>query len=450
MKKWIFSLLFFAVLFCAFVFTGGAAIYDPGEVDAEVVYMVSLDNDAVVVDINSDVRVAPASLTKIVTAIVTIENCDDFDALVTVPSYTIRLLDGTNSSTAGILVGEELTVRQLLYCLMVSSANDAANVLADYIGGGNIEKFVGMMNDFTASLGCLNTHFVNAHGLDAEGHYSTAKDLEVIYRYCLQNAMFCELTGTYEYEIPPTNKYDYTRYLRTTNYTMNPGIPDYYFEYVKNGKTGTTDDAGRCLISSASNDGYNYLCIVMKAKFYDVDEDGYDENMAFYITRKLYKWAYDNLRLREVANPAVYVTETEVKYAKKYDYVSLVPATTVTALVPLGVNADSVLYEPLAEITKTSVIAPVKKGDVLGRTAIRYAGQTIAEVDLVAAFDVQRSPIRYFGYLVSRLFGSLPMKILLIVVFGVALPLFLILFFVRRYNNMQAQKNRKQKTARNG
>ena len=406
------------------------AIYVPEKLDAEVVYMISLDNDAVIVDVNSNRRVAPASITKVVTAMVVLENCTDYDELVEASSYAIHSLDGTNSSTAGIRVGEQLTVRQLLYCMMVASANEAANILAEYIANGDINAFVDMMNSFVAGLGCTGTHFMNPHGLDADGHYSTARDLALIYRYCLNNALFCEIAGTYEIDIPPTNEYDYVRHLRSTNSLFNDAIPDYYSPYVKTGKTGTTDNAGRCVISSASNDGYNYLLVVLEAKFYDYDEDGYDENMAFVESRKLYKWAYDNLRLREVANPSQNVCEIRVELAKKYDYIVLVPAESVTALVPVGVNAESVMYEVVDDATADSVNAPVRKGDVLGKAEIKYAGQTVAEVDLVAAFDIERSTPKYLWYRIKTFFSTKPMKILLLFVLCVLLPFLIIVFVV--------------------
>lgn len=408
----------------------GAALYNPAEFNADIAYMVSLDDGTVVCDINSDAKASPASITKIVTAILTIENCTDFDHIITVPAYCIRLLDGTNSSTAGILVGEELSVKDLLYCLLVYSANDAANILADYIGGGDIETFVGMMNDFVVSLGCTDTHFVNAHGLDDPDHYTTARDLATIYTYCLKNSMFAEITGTYSYDIPPTNKYNYTRYLRNTNGLLNPGISDYYYEYAKNGKTGTTDNAGRCLISSASKDGYNYLCVILNGKFFDIDSDGVEENMAIMESKNLYVWAFENLRLREVANPSSYVCEAQVRLSKDYDYVSLVPKESISALVPGGINAENVLREPIAELTKTTVDAPVKQGDVLGRAAVKYAGETIAEVDLVAAFDVDRSNIKYIGDLISKLTHTLVFKLLLVCLFVVVIPGCIIVFVI--------------------
>ena len=444
MTKRFFSLIFCFVLLLSCLTPAFASLYEPESPDADVIYMVSLDNGAVICDLNSGKKVSPASITKVVTAILTIENCTNFDQVVTVPAYCIRLLDGTNSSTAGILPEEELTVRQLLYCLMVQSANDAANVLADFIGGGDIGAFIVMMNSFVKKLGCENTHFTNAHGLDDDAHYTTARDLVAIYTYCLQNSMFCEIAGTFTYEVPPTNKYAYTRYLRNTNNLMNPGIRDYYCEYVKNGKTGTTDNAGRCVVSSASNDGYNYLLVVMNAKFYDFDDDGVEENMAFVESKKLYEWAFKNLRIREVANPSVYIpAEVEVRLSKEYDYVSLVPQTAVSALVPTGVNAENVLIEPYPDLTKTVVDAPVRKGDVLGKAAIKYAGNTIAEVDLVAAFDVQRSTLKYFGDLLLRFVRSKPFKYAMLVLFLGVLPVLAVVFVV-----LPAQRRKKKSTVR--
>ncbi len=430
MKKSIFSIFLVIVFMLLLPLQAFGAIYTPETLDAEVAYMISLDNDAVVVDINSDKRVAPASITKIVTAIIAIENCEDYDTMIEASSYAIHSLDGTNSSTAGIMVGEQLSLRQLLYCMMVASANEAANIIAEHFGGGDIDKFVIMMNDFVVELGCENTHFVNPHGLDADGHYSTAKDLARIYRYCLKNALFCEVTGTFEIDIPPTNMYDEPRHLRNTNSLLNDGIPDYYSPYVKNGKTGTTNDAGRCVISSSSNDGYNYLLVMMNAKFYDYDEDGIDENMAFVEARRLYKWVYDNLRLREVANPSQNEWEVQVELAKKYDYVSLVPAHSISALVPVGVNAESVLLEPIPEKTATSVKAPVNKGDVLGSAEIKYAGQTIAVVDLIASFDVERSTPKYVWDSIKNFFFSSVVRFLLTFVILILLPFLFIVFVI--------------------
>ncbi len=450
MKKKIISIIFSLILVFVFSFQSFAVLYTPEDPDAEVIYMISLDNDAVICDINSDMRVSPASITKVVTAILTIENCTNYEQIVTAPAYAIRLLDGTNSSNAGILPGEELSVRNLLYCLLVKSANEAANILADFIGDGDIAAFVEMMNEFVRKLGCENTHFSNAHGLDDPDHYTTARDLVKIYSYCLRNSLFTEIAGTFTYEVPATNKRKAFT-IQNTNSLMNPGIKDYYCEYVKNGKTGTTDDAGRCVISSASKDGYNYLLVVMRAEFYDFDNDKVKENMAFVESRKIYEWAFKNLRIREVTNPSVFVASVSVRLAKVRDYVSLVPETTVTALVPAGVSAENVLIEPYADLTQTEVDAPVKAGDVLGRAAIKYAGETIAEVDLIAQYDVQRSSVKYAGDLLLKLVRSRTFKLCALVILALGLLLAVIILGTapaRRRNKKKKASKAELKTIR--
>lgn len=439
MKK-IISLFFcLSVLLLMLMPTVSAVFYEPDEktAEADIYYLFSADDGTVICEKNIDKKAAPASITKIVTAIVTIENCPDLDTVLTVPSYTIRLLDGTNSSTAGILVGEQMSVRNLLYCLLVYSANDAANVLADYIGNGSIEAFVGMMNEFAARVGCTATHFANAHGLDDDNHYTTARDLGLIYSYCIKNSIFTEISGTARYEIPPTNKYTETRYLNNTNKMFSSGISDYYCEYVKTGKTGTTDNAGHCVISSASGDGYNYICVVLNAPFYDCDNDGVNENMAFVTSKNLYGWVFKHIKLCEVANPSTYVAELKVNLSAKYDYVSLVPAKNISALIPVNLKdtdgndkTQSVLIEPSEDVKEKTVNAPVKKGDILGKATIKYADTVIAEVDLVAAFDVERSPVKYAAYIIKKTVSSAAFKLIFAAVLIIVVPMCIYVFVI--------------------
>ena len=173
-----------------------AAFNSSLDTKADIVLLISLDNGAVIFDKNADKRTAPASLTKITTAILTIENCQNLDEVITIKQSSINAISGTNSSTAGLLPGEEISIRNLLYCMMVKSANEAAVVLADYIGGGSVANFVKMMNDFVMDIGCADTHFVNPHGLDADGHYTTANDLALITKHALTLPLFSEIVNT--------------------------------------------------------------------------------------------------------------------------------------------------------------------------------------------------------------------------------------------------------------
>lgn len=406
MKRYISCLLALMLLLLPLCSVKSSAAFNNSlDTSADIVLLVSLDNDTVIFDKNADKVAAPASLTKITTAILTIENCDDLDAIVTIKQSTINAISGTNSSTAGLKVGEEVSVRNLLYCMMVKSANEAALALADYIGGGSVANFVQMMNDFVMDMGCENTHFDNPHGLDSPGQYTTARDLAMITRHALTLPLFEEIVNTVNYKLPATNKSG-ERNLLSTNWMINPNFKTYYLRYAQGIKTGTTSNAGHCIVSKASKDGYNYLAVVMGAPAEDVTGDGNPDNCAFLECKKIFQWAFDNIRLTKVADPTQIATVVDVKLSWNVDHVRLVPESEVTALVPVGNNESSVLLEVIPEETPKEVNAPIKKGDVLGKARILYAEDEIATVNLVAAEDVHMSVILFVLDGIKNIFKS--------------------------------------------
>lgn len=421
MKRIISFLICLILVFSPFTIINSYADYNAElETKADIVLLFSLDDGTVIFSKNADKTAAPASLTKITTAILTIENCENLDTVITVPSYCITLLNGTGSSMAGLKAGEEVTVRQLLYCMLVKSANEAANILADYIGGGSIENFVSMMNDFAARVGAEGTHYVNAHGLDAEGQYTTANDLAKITKYALNLPIFMEICTSYKYTMPATNMSNERNFV-STNWAINPNFKTYYYEYVQGIKTGTTSNAGQCIITKASKDGYNYLCIVMGAHAEDVNNDNNPDNMAFLETKKLYKWVFENIRLEKIVNTTDIVTVVDVKLAFGVDHVRLVPANDVTALVPVGTDSGSVLVQVIESETPAQIKAPVKKGEVLGKAKVLYADTELATVDLVAAEDIKVSVILWaldglYNIISSPIFIIIVAMILVVVV----------------------------------
>lgn len=381
------SVLLFMGIFAPF---GASALYnDQVKTETEIFYIESLDTGTVLFEQNSLKRSAPASLTKIVTAIVALENCPDLETVVTVKEESIRMLDGTGSSLAGLKPGEEITMKNLLYCLLVSSANEAATVIADYIGG-SVENFVQMMNNTAVSLGCKNTHFKNPHGLDEDGHYSCAQDMATFAKHAMKFPIFNEITDVDTYTLPATNLQK-ERDLITTNKMKMKNVKEYYVPEVKGIKTGSTTNAGRCIVTTASKNGYSYLAVMMKGPFYDYDKDGYDENFAFMDCKAMLNWIFDNIKLKVVAEPTKIVTVVKVKHARKVDHLRLVPAENCVALVPDNVDSSSVSIEPIPETMPESVVAPIKKGEVIGKAIVKYANDEIARVDLVAAEDVELS-----------------------------------------------------------
>ena len=389
MKRLLSLLITFILIFSpVFIFPSSANYNSELKTEADIVLLFSLDDGTVIFDKNSDKKNAMASLTKIITAAVVIENCENLDEKIVVPEYCLSLLKGTKSAPAVLKEGEELTVRQLLYCLMVKSANEAAYILADFIGNGSIESFVAKMNEFAKSIGCKNTHFVNPHGLDEENQYTTANDMALIVKHALDLPSFMDICNTNRYTLEKTNKSD-ERNFYNSNWLINSNYPTYYYKYVQSIKAGTTEQAGCCVVSKASKDGYNYCCIIMNAPSKDINGDGKNDNLAFTESKRLYKWAFENLRLEKIADVSQIVTVVDVKLSFDADHVRLVPANDVSAIVPVGNDENSVLIEAIENDTPKQINAPVKKGEVIGKANILYAGNVIATVDLVAAEDVK-------------------------------------------------------------
>ncbi len=390
------------------------SLLDELEPYSEIVYLQSLEDGTVIFEQNADEQTAPASLTKLVTALVTLKNCADVNTVVTVPGEAVDVFAGTNSSTAGLKAGEQISVLNLLYCMLVPSANEAAEILADYIGGGSVDKFVGMMNSFVKGLGCKGTHFVNPHGLDEDGHYTTARDMAKIASYaltCEQSDLLEKITSTMKYTLPATNMND-EKVLRTTNFLMNPGYAEYYCKYVSGMKTGSTENAGKCVIAKASSDGYSYLAVIMRGTFYDVDRDGYDENGAFMDAKEIFEWTFKNIKYETVLPAAQVVAEMTVKLSSQADYVAMVPYAELSAFVPSGVGENSVLVEVDPSTVSESVDAPVKKGQKLGEAVVYYAGEEIARTDLVAAQDVKRNLFLYLMSVIKKIFSMTVFRII--------------------------------------
>ena len=398
---------------------------------SEVILLESLDDGSVIFNRNDTLRTAPASLTKIVTAILAMEHCENLYEVITVKPECITMFYGINSANAGIKIGEELTVEQLLYCLMVPSGNEAAAILADYTAGSQ-EAFVAQMNEFTQRMGLEDTQFMNAHGLDEEGHYTTARDVAAIVRYALGaefkgNALFEKIIGALTYEIPETNKNN-KRTLLNTNRMLNRGYRDYYCADVSGVKTGSTRGAGECVVAKASRGGFNYLCIVMRGDKVRLPPKTYDVNTAFVDAKAILEWSFTHIKLRQVADREKAVGEVPVELARNADHVQLRPKEDLVAFVPEGIDSKSVLVEIIPELTPEKVMAPVYKDQPMGAARILFAGEEFARVELVAADNVSRSAVLFLVSLARQFVQtSLAKALLFAVLFAAGIYLIVLL-----------------------
>ncbi len=399
MKKKLVSFLMvlLLVLSSCFIPAQAATFTIDFDLHCAAVELVNLDTGAVVFSKNPDERREPASLTKIMTYIVVCDAVKDPDnTVVTVSQNVEDALLGTGGSLSGLKVGDQLTVTQLLNCMMVASGNDAALALADYVCQGDLNAFVEKMNQKAQEIGCTGTHFNNVHGLHDENHYTTAHDLSLMTQYAMNHSSrFIETSNQTRYRYEPVGgpEAGVSRLLTTPNRLIDKNLdPQYYYSYAQGIKTGFTDQAGYCIASIAvnPNSGYSYLCIALGAP--SVDENGKK------ITTRgecidsvnLYKWAFSNLAIQTIASKEDAATEITLEYAWNKDTLLLTPEDDCRTILPKDISPSSILA---TLNVPDSVEAPVKKGDVIGTVTYSYADQELTTVNLVAAESVERSEL---------------------------------------------------------
>ena len=338
---------------------------------------------------NEDTKMFPASTTKIMTAIITLENCS-LDEQATASFDAVNIPEGY--ATADIKIGETFTVEQLLEMLLVHSANDAANVLAEHVGG-SLESFVSIMNTKANELGLTNTHFTNAYGLQDDNHYTTARDLATIMKYCLQNEDFRRICGLASCAIPATNMSEPRTYA-STNQLVIAGNSNYY-PYVTTGKTGFTSDAKHCLVSSAYNNDLELICVVLGS------EDHFGD------TRTIYNYAYSTYSIKDIVKENDTVTTISVKNASyNTKNLDLVVSEDIPALVSNSVDINSI--EPQISL-KENIEAPIEKGTILGRVTYSVEGVNYT-TDLIAFSNVEKTRLPIYIFM-----GIIILVILLIV-----------------------------------
>ncbi len=429
------------MMICCFSVSADAATFNVDvETNSKAVYLINLDTDTVVFEKNSTEKMYPASVTKIMTYIVTVENVSDLkDTKVLVDKEVLSALDGTGSSLSGLeyFIGEYVTVYDLLNCLMIKSGNDAALLLANYVGDGSIQSFVDMMNEKANELGCKNTHFMNPHGLHDENHYSTAEDLSVIARYAQTLPEFNEITNTVTAYLSVDKDKEYP--LITTNYMIDETRGgDYYYQYTKGIKTGTTDEAGYCLLSTASYGGYTYMCVVLGAPSVNENGDAVDENGAMLDSKNLYKWAFTNLEIKSVIDEETPVCEIPVELAWNQDTVLLVPQGGYSTILPVDIESSSI---DIVTDVPESLTAPIIEGDIIGTATISYANQELTTVNLIAGETIERSKALYFLDSAKKIISSQWM----ILAIAVVVVLFIIYAIITIIYNNKKKKNKSKK-----
>lgn len=328
-------------------------------------------HDVMLYDKNADKKMYPASCTKVLTALVVLENAKDLKKQVTVSQEAIDSLE-EGSSHIALVPGEKVTIQDLLYGLILESGNDCANVLAEEIGGSK-EGFAEMMNAKAKELGAVDSHFVNPHGMPNKQHYTTAHDLAVIMDACVRNEQFVKIDSALKYKIKKTNKSKSRELWNSHRMILNKYA---YYEGVVGGKSGFTKESKCCLITYAKKNGMELIVVVMRNGTPHGCVEDTSALLDFYLKKH-------EVMKTEASSPAgsAQIEEKDVEYEE---------AAMPEIIVPNDTDAEAL--EKKAVIDE-NVTLPVSKGDRIGEEMISVNGRLLGKADLISTVDVRSNTI---------------------------------------------------------
>jgi len=435
-------ILAFCLLFA--VAAPSASALEGPSLNAKAALVVDLDSGKIIYELNRDAERAPASLTKVMTALLALEAIDSgecsLDDMITAQEDCREGL-GEDSSSSGILPGVTLSLKDLLYCLLLQSANEAGNIIGSYLSG-SVSAFVGEMNARAVDLGCTHTNFINTNGLPADGHYSCAYDLYLITREAMKHPLFMEICNTTSYQAacPDVNN-GYP--IPNSNALINASSiygSNYLYENASGVKTGYTRAAGYCLISTAQRGNLNLLTIVMGCDGPLNSDD--QEYRNFIDSRTLYDWSFDNFAYRTIVSATEPITSVEVALAADGGTTILRPAQDLTVLMPNEVSSESIVRS--TTIYEDQLVAPIAAGTVLGEMRLSVDGVIYGTVKLVNNSDIQLSRSEYIKMRVNEILSN-GWVITVIAVLAVILLLYLVL--VLRYRRLRQKHLREVRRA---
>lgn len=358
------------------------------QIYAESAVIMEADTGAILYNKDMDMRNFPASITKIMTALVALEHCS-LDEVVTYSYYATHSIEA-GSSSIGRTEGEELTVEESLYALLLESANECGNGLAEHVAG-SVEAFADMMNEKAAELGCTDTHFVNPHGLHDENHYTTAHDMALIMRAALQNENFVRISGTGSYELRATNKSDDIVYMKNHHYMIGPyrSVTKYLDDTVIAGKTGGTSAAKNTLVTAAQRNGLTLIVVTMRTASDPNAERGIP---LFPDTALLLDYASENFSKVNVASNE---TNFSVNNSGFFHTGSSIFGQT-ESLIEINKNDYIVLPNdvPFTEASPELTFQSEEDSDTIATLAYTWQGQSVGS----ASIELAQSKLHTFSF----------------------------------------------------
>ncbi len=392
-KKEIFPIILLPLLFLlnlpAFAFD-----IEPPEITGLYAFLADAEHDEILFTHNAYDKAYPASTTKIMTGLLVCEAIDQgmitLDTMVTATeASTVDL--SIYGSSQGISPGETMSVKDLLHCLLVASANEAGNILAIEITD-DLQVFIQNMNDKAEELGCLGTQYRNTHGLHDEEHYTTAYDLYLIFQEAMKHPVFSEIVGTAVYTTDATNQKDERLFYNTNGLLSEWYYRGYTYEYCIGGKTGTTNEAGRCLVSAARLGNEYVISVVLNAAPVE-QEDGSTLLSHFAESRSLLKFGLEEFDRRTISSGTDPVGQIAVTLSDENDAVLVKAQGEIEKTLPITMDLSTIGTEVVLHVD--TLEAPVAEGMVVGTMYLSYEGELYGEIDVVTMHAVERSEILY-------------------------------------------------------
>lgn len=394
MKRIVSLLLVFSTLFTFFaLFTfSSSAIEEPVVENVAGAYVYNFENKETVFEYNSKEKISPTSAAKMMTGILAVE-CLAERANETV-TLTTEMLKNVSGNNIKLMVGEVVTVGDMIWTLLVNGANDSAYVVAHLVSG-DVASFVTRMNTRAKELGAVNTYYTNPTGMHDDNMYTTVEDTAIIARHAYSLPLFMECASTLKYTMPQTNK-SISRSVNNRNCLVSLYYDKNYFDSQAVGmNAGSTVQSGHTVITTATNGDLTYLIVVMGGQ--TVDGTIYS-----YVTAsKLIDWAFASFNYIEVLSPNQIICELPVTLSSVTDFVTLVSADTLNVYLPADVDPETAIE--LSYVTYSEELqSPVTKGQVVGAVTAMYEDRVLGTSDMVTTADVTRSELLYTFYKIEQ------------------------------------------------
>jgi len=398
---------------------------------AEYALLMDYETGEVLYSKNGYSKLYPASTTKAWTAYIVLKNIKDLNTVVEIKDLPV--VDG---SSMYLKEGESFTVKELLDALLIHSSNDVAMVLAKYVGG-SVENFVNMMNKEAKAIGCKNTHFNNPHGLPDENHYTTAYDMALMARKAMGNQVFRDIVKTKSVKYPATQAYPYERYFKntnqflTSNYQMNykGKQVDVKYDVVDGIKTGYTDAAGKCLLSTGVKNNIRVISAVFKSTVNDLYVD----------SRTLLDYGFDNFYNKTIVNKDKFIKTKNILLSKEKKLIYQ-PKNNYTIVLPNGSKNDT--YSTKTKLDNIKL--PIKKGTKVGTLDIYKDNKLENSIDLIAKNDVTS----IFSFITDNKILYNILKVLLLVSILIIIIIVIYIAKIRgkkKNNNIYSKKRRRRR-----